>query len=100
MTDNLPGRGSQNHTVELAVDGAFIGATLTGQNGTWSFTWTIPETLSVGNHSIEAIAPQQGFYRQSSIGGTLAIAYHTEISLDFPALCHSRRGMDDNWEVV
>ena len=37
-------------------------------------TWTIPETLSVGNHSIEAIAPQQGFYRQSSVGGTLAIA--------------------------
>lgn len=82
VTDNLPGGDLENHTVEVAVDGAFIGATLTGQNGTWSLTWTIPETLSVGNHSIEAIAPQQGFYRQSSVGGTLAIAYHTEISLE------------------
>ena len=82
VTDNLPGGDLQNHTVEVTVDGAFIGATLTDQNGTWSLTWTVPETLSVGNHSVEAFAPQQGFYRQSSVAGTLSIAYHTEISLE------------------
>ena len=81
VTDNLPGGILPNHTVEVMVDGAFIGATLTDQNGTWELAWTIPETLLVGNHSIEAIAPQQGYYRQSTVEGTLSIAYHTGISL-------------------
>ena len=82
VTDNLPGGILPNHTVEVMVDGAFIGATLTDQNGTWELAWTIPETLLVGNHSIEAIAPQQGYYRQSTVEGTLSIAYHTGISLE------------------
>ncbi|HII52648.1 MAG TPA: hypothetical protein HA329_02595, partial [Candidatus Thalassarchaeaceae archaeon] len=81
VKDNLPGGFLENHTIEIMVDDVFIGVTLSDENGSWEILWNIPEALAVGNHSIVATAPQQGYYRSSTVEQTLSIAYHTAISL-------------------
>jgi hypothetical protein len=79
------------------VDDVFIGVTLSDENGSWEIIWNIPEALTVGNHSILAAAPQQGYYRSSSVEQILSIAYHTAISLQIEQPSVTRGG---TWELV
>ena len=97
VSDNLPGGFIPNHTVELAVDGVFIGATLTDQNGSWNLQWTVPDSLEVGNHTVRVTVPQQGYYRASMTEETLSIAYHTSISLEIAQPSVTR---GDSWIVT
>jgi hypothetical protein len=97
VKDNLPDGFLENHTVEIMVDDVFIGVTLSDENGSWEIIWNIPEALTVGNHSILAAAPQQGYYRSSSVEQILSIAYHTAISLQIEQPSVTRGG---TWELV
>ena len=97
IKDNLPDGFLENHTIEILVDDTFIGVTLSDENGSWEILWNIPETLAVGNHSVTALAPQQGYYRSSIAEQILSIAYHTAISLQIDQPSVTRGG---TWELV
>ena len=52
----------------------------------------VPESVDIGNHSISAIAPAQGFYRQGSSESNFTVSYHTEISLQVEGSYATRGG--------
>ena len=62
--DNLEDGWLGSQTIEVFVDGVLVGITSSQENGNWSLEWVIPESMDIGNHSIAAISPAQGFYRQ------------------------------------
>ena len=78
--DNLEDGWLGSQTIEIFVDGVLVGITSSQENGNWSLEWVIPESMDIGNHSIAAISPAQGFYRQGSIESNFTVSYHTSIS--------------------
>ncbi|RAH04876.1 MAG: hypothetical protein CMA00_004935 [Methanobacteriota archaeon] len=90
--DNLEDGWLGGHTVEIFVDGSLVGITNTMENGTWSLQWTIPESLEIGNHSVSAIAPEQGFYRIGTTESSFTVSYHTSISFQVDDLYSTRGG--------
>ena len=78
--DNLEDGWLDSQTIEVFIDGVLVGITSSQENGLWSLEWVIPESMDVGNHSISAISPAQGFYRQGSIESNFTVSYHTSIS--------------------
>ena len=78
--DNLEDGWLGSQTIEIFVDGVLVGITSSQENGLWSLEWTIPESMDVGNHSISAISPEQGFYRQGMTESNFTVSYHTSIS--------------------
>ena len=78
--DNLEDGWLGSQTIEVFVDGVLVGITSSQENGNWSLEWTIPESMDVGNHSISAISPAQGFYRQGMVDSNFTVSYHTTIS--------------------
>ena len=78
--DNLEDGWLDSQTIEVFVDGVLVGITSSQENGIWSLEWVIPESMEVGNHSISAISPAQGFYRQGIIESNFTVSYHTSIS--------------------
>ena len=91
VKDNLEDGWLGSHTIELFVDGQLVGITSSVDNGTWSLQWTVPESMDIGNHSILAVSPTQGFYRQGSTESSFTVSYHTSISLQV-AEAYSTRG--------
>ena len=92
VKDNLENGWLDSHTIEVFVDGALIGITSSQQDGNWSLQWVVPESVEIGNHSISAIAPAQGFYRQGSTESNFTVSYHTEISLQVEGSYATRGG--------
>ena len=79
--DNLDGGWISDLTIEVFVDGILVGVTASSEDGSWSLQWVVPETMDVGNHSISAVSPSQGFYRQGIVESVFTVSYHTSISL-------------------
>ena len=92
VKDNLENGWLESHTIEVFVDGVLIGITSSQQDGDWSLQWVVSESLEIGNHSISAIAPAQGFYRQGSSESNFTVSYHTEISLQVEGSYATRGG--------
>ena len=92
VKDNLENGWLDSHTIEVFVDGVLIGITSSQQDGNWSLQWVVPESVEIGNHSISAIAPAQGFYRQGSTDSNFTVSYHTEISLQAEGSYATRGG--------
>jgi hypothetical protein len=78
--DNLADGWLGSQTIEIFVDGVLVGITSSQETGNWSLEWTIPDSVDIGNHSISAISPAQGFYRQGIIESNFTVSYHTSIS--------------------
>ena len=62
VKDNLEDGWLGSHTIEVFVDGLLVGMASSVDNGTWSLNWTLPESMEIGNHSVSAVSPAQGFY--------------------------------------
>ncbi|HJM24283.1 MAG TPA: transglutaminase domain-containing protein [Candidatus Thalassarchaeaceae archaeon] len=92
VKDNLEDGWLGSQTIEIFVDGILAGITSSQDNGNWSLEWEIPESMDVGNHSISAISPAQGFYRQSSAESNFTVSYHTSISLQVEQTYVTRGG--------
>jgi len=90
--DNLDQGWLGNHTIEVFSDGILVGITSTGDDGQWSLNWVIPETVEIGNHTLTAIAPAQGFHREGSYEVTFTVAYHTSISVEVEDATATRGG--------
>ena len=74
------------------MDGVLVGITSSQQDGNWTMQWVVSESVEIGNHSISAIAPAQGFYRQGSTESNFTVSYHTEISLQVDSSYATRGG--------
>jgi len=81
VKDNLENGWLGNHTIEVFVDGILIGISSSSYDGTWVLSWTISDSMEVGNHSLTALSPAQGFHRQGSSETTITVSYHTSISI-------------------
>ena len=67
--------GIEGHVVDLSVEGILLASVVTDANGDFSFDWNVPDIFSFGNHTLEARAEAQGFYR-SNVGNT-TFFWHT-----------------------
>jgi hypothetical protein len=94
VKDNLEDGWLGSQTIEIFVDGVLVGITSSQENGNWSLEWTIPDSMDVGNHSISAISPAQGFYRQGATEANFTVSYHTSISHQVEQTYVTRGG---NW---
>ena len=79
--DNLEDGWLSDHTIEVFADGILIGITSTGDGGHWTLPWEIPDSLGIGNHSLSAVAPAQGYHRQGDVDTVFTVSYHTIISV-------------------
>ena len=92
VKDNLEDGWLGSHTIEVFVDGLLVGMASSVDNGTWSLNWTLPESMEIGNHSVSAVSPAQGFYRQGSTESSFTVSYHTSISLQVEEVYATRGG--------
>lgn len=90
VKDNLEDGWLGTHTIEVFVDGVLVGVTSSSGNGTWSLIWTVSDSLEIGNHSISAISPSQGFYRNGSSESQFTVSYHTAISVEVDGIYATR----------
>jgi transglutaminase-like putative cysteine protease len=92
IKDNLQNGWLSNHTVEILVDGVLMGITSSNSTGEWQYSWIIPESLDIGNHTLTAFSPEQGYHRQGISDTNLTIAYHTLISVSVESSSITRGG--------
>jgi len=92
VKDNLAEGWLSNHTVEIFVGGALIGISSSDKDGTWSISWEVPESMSVGNHTVAALAPVQGFHREGFYDGSFTVSYHTELRIELDNPTETRGG--------
>ena len=92
VKDNLQDGWLSNHTIEILVDGVLMGITSSNSTGEWQYSWVVPESLDIGNHTLTAFSPEQGYHRQGISETNLTIAYHTVISLTVESSSLTRGG--------
>lgn len=92
VKDNLQNGWLPNHTIEILVDGVLMGITSSNSTGEWQYSWVVPESLDIGNHTLTALSPEQGYHRQGVSYTNLTIAYHTVISLSLESASVTRGG--------
>lgn len=93
VRDNLPDNWLDNHSVDIRVDGLLVGSAATGPDGVFVFEYTIPTSLDLGEHTIEAYAPAQSWYREAVANGTFWVAHHSAIDLSAEDGGDATRGM-------
>lgn len=95
-TDTLAGISGK--TLKFAVNGTPIGSAVTGTNGVATLAYTIPESFSVGTHTISAAFEGDSSSNPSSGTGTLSVSKATpEIVLGNVT---ARRGQTASLEAV
>lgn len=75
--------GIAGHTVDLEVEGLIIATIITDSTGEFTFTWTVPDTFSFGNHSLFANVDTQGYYRSNSGNTTFFLAHRSDVTFIF-----------------
>ena len=89
--------GIANHTVDLTVEGILLATVLTDSNGNFLFDWNVPDIFSFGNHTLEARAEAQGYYRSNAGETTFFLAHRSDITLIFDDGRDATRG--DTWTL-
>jgi hypothetical protein len=89
--------GIEGHTVDLSVEGILLASVLTDANGDFTFDWNVPDIFSFGNHTLEARADAQGFYRSNAGNTTFFLAHRSDITLIFDDGRDATRG--DTWSL-
>ena len=74
-----------------------MASVLTDQNGDFTFDWTVTDLFSFGNHTLEARAEAQGYYRSNAGNTTFFLAHRSDITLVFDEGRDSTRG--DTWSL-
>jgi hypothetical protein len=89
--------GIEGHVVDLSVEGILLASVVTDANGDFSFDWNVPDIFSFGNHTLEARAEAQGFYRSNVGNTTFFLAHRSDITLIFDDGRDATRG--DTWSL-
>ena len=89
--------GIEGHVVDLTVEGVLLASVLTDQNGDFTFDWTVTDIFSFGNHTLEARAEAQGYYRSNAGNTTFFLAHRSDITLVFDEGRDATRG--DTWSL-
>lgn len=87
----------EGHTVDLTVEGILLATVLTDANGNFVFDWNVPDIFSFGNHTLEARAEAQGYYRSNAGNTTFFLAHRSDITLIFDDGRDATRG--DTWAL-
>ena len=89
--------GIGGHTVDLTVEGILLATVVTDANGNFVFDWNVPDIFSFGNHTLEARAEAQGYYRSNAGNTTFFLAHRSDITLIFDDGRDATRG--DTWAL-
>tara|TARA_B110000459_G_scaffold203878_1_gene262401 strand:- start:2962 stop:11922 length:8961 start_codon:yes stop_codon:yes gene_type:complete len=89
--------GIANHSVDLTVEGILLASVLTDANGAFTFDWSVPDIFSFGNHTLEARAEAQGYYRSNAGNTTFFLAHRSDVTLVFDDGRDATRG--DTWSL-
>jgi len=80
-------------------DDTYIGETTTGDDGTFSFTYTVPELAPLGDHTIKAVFQRDGeeYYWESEASTT--IKYSSRPKIENLAATPQRAGIGDDVNI-
>jgi hypothetical protein len=89
--------GVGGHVVDLTVEGVLLASVTTDANGDFTYEWTVPDIFSFGNHTLNAMAEAQGYYRSNAGNTTFFLAHRSDITLIFDDGRDATRG--DTWAL-
>lgn len=90
-------QGLANHVIFLEVDGVNIGEVITSSDGTFTYTWLVPDIFVFGDHVMVATADSQGWYRAGSGNASFYLSHRSAISISFDGDDEVTRG--DLWRI-
>ena len=86
-----------NMSVLVTVENIAIGNATTESNGSFSFTWQVPNIFADGNNTVIADVPAQGYYRAGQGNTTFFLAHRSEMSV---SISDSDVTRTDFWEIT
>tara|TARA_B100000683_G_scaffold149830_1_gene145008 strand:- start:8942 stop:17890 length:8949 start_codon:yes stop_codon:yes gene_type:complete len=89
--------GLADHMVTLEVDGVNIGEVTTEADGSFAYTWVVPDIFTFGDHVMIADADAQGWYRAGSGNASFYLSHRSAISITFDGDDEVTRG--DLWRI-
>ncbi|DAC09888.1 MAG TPA: DUF4129 domain-containing protein, partial [Candidatus Poseidoniales archaeon] len=89
--------GLADHMVVLEVEGVNIGEVTTAADGTFTYTWVVPDIFVFGDHVMVATADAQGWYRAGTGNASFYLSHRSAISLTFDSDDEVTRG--DLWRI-
>ena len=89
--------GLADHMVMLEVEGVNIGEVTTAADGTFTYTWVVPDIFVFGDHVMVATADAQGWYRAGTGNASFYLSHRSAISLTFDGDDEVTRG--DLWRI-
>jgi transglutaminase-like putative cysteine protease len=90
-------QGLADHVIFLEVDGVNIGEVTTSSDGTFTYTWLVPDIFVFGDHVMVATADSQGWYRAGSGNASFYLSHRSAISISFDGDDEVTRG--DLWRI-
>lgn len=89
--------GIAGHEVLLTVDGISVATLLTDNDGDYTYAWLVPDLFEIGNQTILAEVPAQGYYRAGQGNTTFFMSHRSFVTLDLDNGLDATRG--DLWEL-
>ena len=83
--------------VLLTVDGITVASLVTEPDGTFAYDWMVPDLFDIGNQTLVAEVPAQGYYRSGDGEFTFFLAHRSMVTLVFDNGIEATRG--DMWEL-
>ena len=90
-------QGLADHMIVLEVDGVNIGEVTTSSDGSFTYTWLVPDIFVFGDHVMVATADSQGWYRAGSGNASFYLSHRSAISISFDGDDEVTRG--DLWRI-
>jgi len=92
----------EGHQLTLEIEGIEIteqGPLVTDSNGNFSMNWQVSQIFSDGEHLLEVIVPEQGWYRASTSNATFFLAHRSNVTLQFDSSSDVTRGIGEVWTI-
>ena len=83
--------------VTLEVEGVNIGEVTTEADGSFAYTWLVPNIFTFGDHVMFADADAQGYYRAGTGNASFYLSHRSAISMAFDGDDEVTRG--DLWRI-
>ena len=90
--------GIGNHELQLVVEGIVITTLISDENGAFTYDWLVPDIFAFGNHTLEAEAPSQGYYRSSEGNTNFFLSHRSWVTMLFEDGIEATRG--ETWEIT
>ncbi|HJM55607.1 MAG TPA: DUF4129 domain-containing protein, partial [Poseidonia sp.] len=71
---------------------------ISDENGAFTYDWLVPDIFAFGNHTLEAEAPSQGYYRSSEGNTNFFLSHRSWVTMLFEDGIEATRG--ETWEIT